>query len=247
MTVITIEADDLLTAWSLASDEIAKKSVDYIMVVTFGTAWNDTANSRTAVDQQADAVGAERPSSVASMLLPRGVRLSGAALQTAIDDGQRLLGRARRAGLRFSTWRHTYFERITGAWYNRSGNREVIKPNRLFEVVDKINRWGVDAKAALYIHTDLSSDTFRTRGNPCLQYLQFRLMSGNRLSLVALYRSHDYFNKALGNYIGLNDVASFVCRHTGRTLHTISVISLNPFCESVPALNAYRTSIGAHI
>jgi hypothetical protein len=219
--------------WRLAATAVASTAgASYITVVTCGADWNTSAANIRALDEAAASVGAERPSAVANMLLPRMVQLSTENAAEAIEVGLRALGRGRRRGLRFSTWTHTYFERLTGAWYNRLGQRSEIKSNRLLGTIQKLNQWGQNAEAAFYIHTDLNSDPFRPLGSPCLQYVQFRAHSGQRLSVVGLYRAHDYTNKFLGNVIGLQILGEFVAKHTGRTFDGVGVVSLHPFCTT---------------
>ena len=142
--------------------------------------------------------------------------------------GWSLFGRGRRRSLRFSGWRDTYFERLTGHRMDRALVLHEIKENRLRSVIEKINLWGKDIEAALYMHTDLPTDTLRTRGAPCLQYVQFRPFDGDQLELFALYRSHDYFNKVLGNMVGLQRMGKFVASETGRSFTRQTVFSIHP-------------------
>jgi hypothetical protein len=229
----SFHANSIVEGWRLAAAAVASPTgSSYITVVTCGTAWNSSIANIKALDAAAKSVNAEEPSGVANMLLPRIVQLSTENPTDAIELGLKTLGRARRGGLRFSTWTHTYFERIVGAWYDRFGARAVIKNNRLLGTIQKLNEWGKNAEAVFYIHTDLSSDPFKPLGSPCLQYVQFRAHAEKRLSIVGLYRAHDYTNKFLGNAIGLQILGEFVAGHTGRTFDGVGIVSLNPFCKT---------------
>jgi hypothetical protein len=166
------------------------------------------------------------------MLLPAAAKQSTANAAQSIEAGLRMLGRGRRKGLTFSGWGHTYFERLVGASYDRHGVKNTFGQNRLLGVITKLNAWGTNAEAVFYIHTNVPGDNFRKRGSPCLQYLQFRAHSGDRLSVVGLYRAHDYTNKFLGNALGIQQVAQFVARHTGKQYDGQTIISLNPFCDT---------------
>jgi hypothetical protein len=64
-----------------------------------------------------------------------------------------------------------------------------------------------DADIALY---QPSLDCGRTIGQPCLTHLSFKLHPDDRLSLTALYRSHFYMQKTLGNLLGLSQLMCFV-------------------------------------
>lgn len=235
---------DLISAWKDACDQIAnRKTVDYVLVTSFGTAWQGTNADRQAVDVAARSIGAELPSSVASMLLPKVVRTSTASASAAIEAGQKMMGRGRQMGLAYSGWRHTYFERLTGAWYDRKGNKESISQNRILKAIEKINEWGKNAEAVFYMHTNLDVDNFRPRGSPCLQYIQMRVYGTNLISVVGVYRAHDYVNKALGNFIGLNDLGNFVADRTGKTFTGVTVVSLHPFVERKSQANGYLAAV----
>lgn len=236
--------DDLVLAWKIACDQIAnQKTVDYVLVTSFGNTWDGSDEQRHALDKAALSVNADTPSSVASMLLPKAARISKQTAAEAIEAGQKLMGRGRRKGLSYSGWRHTYFERLTGAWINRKGNKETISQNRLLEAIGKINQWDRNAEAVFYIHTNIETDAFRPLGSPCLQYVQLRVYGDKYLSIVGLYRAHDYVHKALGNFVGLNDLGRFVADKTGRIFTGADVVSLRPFIDRKSQANEYLQAI----
>ena len=81
---------------------------------------------------------------------------------------------------------------------------------------------------------DPSADSSRIMGGPCLSHLSFKLTGDRRLMLTALYRSHYYIHRALGNLYGLAwlqffvarelsiETAELVCHSTMATLDTLS-------------------------
>jgi hypothetical protein len=69
-----------------------------------------------------------------------------------------------------------------------------------------------NADIALY---QPSSDCGRTIGQPCLTHLSFKLHPDDSLSLTALYRSHFYMQKTLGNLLGLSQLMCFVAEQVG--------------------------------
>jgi hypothetical protein len=223
-----VDEPNVLLAWQAASRLITDGSVSYVLTLSAGPDFDLTTSALNALDRKARAAGTESPSAVANMLCPRVVAEHQGTVAEAKMAGLRLLGRGRRRGQRFSQWRHTYFERLIGTFMPANGQESVLGKDKLSTLIAKLNSWHVDVQAALYIHNSMPADTFRTRGSPCLQYIQFRPYSGNRLDLVALYRSHDYSAKALGNLIGLQRLGQFVARHSGRHYGKTQVISLNP-------------------
>jgi hypothetical protein len=52
-------------------------------------------------------------------------------------------------------------------------------------------------------------------GQPCLVHLSFKLHTDRAVSLTAIYRSQYYVSKALGNFIGLGQLLSFVANESG--------------------------------
>lgn len=72
----------------------------------------------------------------------------------------------------------------------------------------------VDCFADLPIY-EATSDSTRTLSQPCLSHLSFRIKGGKFLMLTALYRSHYYVRKTLGNLLGLAQLQGFVAKETG--------------------------------
>jgi hypothetical protein len=64
---------------------------------------------------------------------------------------------------------------------------------------------------------DPVSDARRPRGGPCLSHVSFKIGAADTLYLTALYRSHSYIERALGNFLGLADLQAFVSDQTGLT------------------------------
>lgn len=58
---------------------------------------------------------------------------------------------------------------------------------------------------------DPASDRNLPIGGPCLAHVSFKLSPEKKLITTAMYRSHFYIERALGNFIGLAQLQSFVC------------------------------------
>jgi len=69
----------------------------------------------------------------------------------------------------------------------------------------------VDCFADLPLY-DAPSDSTRTLSQPCLSHLSFRIRNRDSLMLTALYRSHYYVQKTLGNLLGLAQLQGFVAK-----------------------------------
>lgn len=59
------------------------------------------------------------------------------------------------------------------------------------------------------------SDKGYQMGGPCLSHISFKLKSDKTLILTALYRSHYYLERALGNFYGLALLQDFVAKEAG--------------------------------
>lgn len=93
--------------------------------------------------------------------------------------------------------------------------------NQLESVVRGLSGWGKNHKAAFVIHLSSSeTDSPRPLGAPCLQFCEF-LRQGEKLSLLAVYRSHDYYLKALGNFVGLARLLQYVAQRAGLPVGSI--------------------------
>lgn len=72
-------------------------------------------------------------------------------------------------------------------------------------------------------------DAGRVSNSPCLSHLSFKLGASNDLHLTAMYRSHYYCSKALGNLIGLARLQDFVA--TQAELETGSLTCISTFAN----------------
>lgn len=65
-------------------------------------------------------------------------------------------------------------------------------------------------------------------GMPCLSHLSFKRVAiedGYAVDLTAIYRSHHYCARALGNLIGLGQLLSFVATESGLSVGSLSCLS----------------------
>jgi hypothetical protein len=60
-----------------------------------------------------------------------------------------------------------------------------------------------------------ANDQKQTLGLPCLSHISLKITRERRLNLTALYRSHYYVERALGNLLGLARLQDFICQQTG--------------------------------
>jgi len=112
----------------------------------------------------------------------------------------------------------TYFQRMLT--FGEGGK------NQLLKTIDCMNDWKAKPRAAFGLHlSGAHLDNPRPLGAPCWQYGQFIRTDDSVLSLSVMYRSHDYFQKALGNFLGLSRLLCFVCHHTKQSAGTLTCLS----------------------
>jgi thymidylate synthase len=113
-----------------------------------------------------------------------------------------------------------------GCYFQRLISFGPNSENQLNKILTGLSHWRARPRAAFVLHlssTDL--DNPRPLGAPCWQYAQFIRNGDDVLSLVAVYRSHDYFQKALGNFVGLTRLLRFVCQHSNMTPGSLTCLS----------------------
>lgn len=121
-----------------------------------------------------------------------------------------------------------------GTYFLRMTSFGVKRVNQLDDAIEGIRSWTRNHKAAMVIHTS-SAETDSVRkhtGNPCLQYIELLCPDAKTISLMAVYRNHDYFGKVLGNFIGLGQLLSFICQETGRNPGPLVCHSAHAYAES---------------
>lgn len=132
--------------------------------------------------------------------------------------------------LRAAKWKRnrsawgTYFQRLTA--FPPGG------VNQLERVIEKLNTWSVRNTTGLVFHLSSSSvDAPRTRGGPCWHYGQVIWHADNSLDLAVVYRNHDFFNKALGNFVGLGQLLAFIAKESGKTAGRLCCHSMHAYSD----------------
>jgi hypothetical protein len=152
--------------------------------------------------------GADNSADVANTLFPQAIYGRSVARDTFYARYLAVHDRAKSMRPGQQAW-GTYFERLI-----RFPNSDV---NQLERAITKINTWPQRSTTGLVFH--LSSPTVdapRTRGGPCWHFAEILWNANETLDLVVIYRNHDFFNKVLGNFVGLGRLLAFICDATGK-------------------------------
>ncbi len=173
---------------------------------------------------------------VASTIFPQGL-YARHGRPAFYQEYQRLMARAKRPG----SW-GLYFDRMT-----RRVAPDGVVVNPLEEVIKKlkaaVKRRAIyqstyelspsDPAQDIVCHDDdgaelATYDPINRKmlyGGPCLSHLSFKITDGHVLDLTAIYRSHHYCERALGNLLGLGRLQKFVAQLAGLDLGTLTCIS----------------------
>ncbi|WP_426668744.1 thymidylate synthase [Mucilaginibacter sp. McL0603] len=105
----------------------------------------------------------------------------------------------------------TYFERLIEF---PNSNRLGTTQNQLENAITALNG-NSNSKHYITFHLTAANieSNIRPIGAPCWQFGEIS-KNNNSLDLIAVYRNHDYFHKAFGNYIGLSKLLQYICEQT---------------------------------
>jgi hypothetical protein len=201
--LVHICADTPVVAWAEAIDVLRNHSPQFGMRVEIRKPSAATSAQYSALDPANFSNGAKSIKDVATTIFPR-------------FDGRPKETRAaffKRNAPIYARWRArapqswgTYYERLTS--YGPS------RVNQVERSIAALNGWARQQKAALVLHlSGPELDKPKAQGQPCWQFGEFLREDVESLSLLAVYRSHHYFLKALGNFWGLARLMQFVADH----------------------------------
>ena len=123
----------------------------------------------------------------------------------------------------------TYFRRMTN-YEGRDGN-----VNQLGKIISAIRNRKKLSKAAYTIVIQYpGGETVRPLGGPCLNYLAVQAEPAQAdqpmiLGLLAIYRNHDFLERAYGNYWGLCNLIEFLAEEVGATPGPLTCISSHAY------------------
>jgi len=198
------ERGNCVEAWSAVSHHLlVNKHVDtnVVVVITdplhFENAWLTRFNPR-AIKAKGDQIR-----DVINTVFPGKTRQNSADRHAFYARYKKAHRRGKKKG-----W-GTYFLRLI-----QFGEQE---ENQLDNAIQVLSTWKNNPHAAVTFHlSSPETDSLRPRGGPCWHYAEVLCPDKDSAELVAVYRNHDYFNKALGNFIALSRLLRFIGQETNR-------------------------------
>jgi hypothetical protein len=165
-------------------------------------------------------VGADdRLSVVAKVLFPPCPPRANETRAEYYERWRKVLKRSRKSRKLRRGWGSTYFERLTS--FNGS-------ENQVERAIHALSTWP-RMEAAIVAHLSSPSiDGLRTRGSPCLQFIELLWAEDHTIDL----------NKTLGNFIGLGRLLSFIGNQTGKLPGKVVCHSVRAYCDKPSKLRA---------
>jgi len=180
------------------------------------------------IESFAKAHGLLGPKHVAYTIFPHRLyqgKGSAAALFTAYN---------RPGGLfdRIKTGWGTYFRRMT----SYGGSSGTV--NQLGKIIAAIRGRSTLSRAAYtVVIQNPGGETVRPMGGPCLNYIAVQAEPGKAgqpltLGLLAVYRNHDFLERAYGNYWGLCNLLVFLAKEVDGTPGPLTCVSSHAYVEA---------------
>jgi thymidylate synthase len=168
------------------------------------------------------------PKHVAYTIFPHGLyrnKGNATALFTAYNRSRGLFERLHRLKPGWGT----YFRRMT----HYEGTKGTV--NQLDNIITAVrNRENLSRAAYTIVIQRPGGETVRPVGGPCLNYIAVQAKSGQSgqpliLGLLAVYRNHDFLERAYGNYWGLCNLLMFLAQEVGGTPGPLTCLSSHAY------------------
>jgi thymidylate synthase len=124
----------------------------------------------------------------------------------------------------------TYFARMI----NYERDNKIV--NQLENIINAINDRDNTSKAAFTIIIEKpGGETIRPIGAPCLNFIavQMEHINNNKyISLLCVYRNHDFLSRTYGNYWGLCNLLNFLAKESNSKIGGLTCISSHAYVPS---------------
>lgn len=218
-----IEASNCLDAWRQVADELIVSKEIYNLIVEIENPAE--INEEWLRDFNPKQFGGDNLSTVINTIFPRSIVKRYEDRNLLYQIYPEILQRGKKIFKTNHGW-GTYFQRLTSF-----GNKNV---NQLEEVIQALANHLAVYKTPYVIHISSSEydSISQVMGKPCLQYIQIIRPTSTLIDLVAIYRNHDFFNKAFGNYVALSMLLSYICKESNKEVGKIICHSVHAYYDS---------------
>lgn len=186
-----------------------------------------------AVHQQlcdfSENIGILGPKHVAYTIFPHGLRRKDQQAEKLYHAYNRKRGLYERLVRRSANPWGTYFRRMT---HYESPSGPV---NQLKNILDAVQSDAMTYTGAFsMIIQEPGGEMMRRRGGPCLNYVAVQRERGDPsvLGLLCVYRSHDFLERAYGNYWGLCNLLAFMAEETDSQPGPLTCVASRAFVSA---------------
>lgn len=225
---VTIVEDSFQHAWL----EVVKRLIlsqwdirNLMVQIRNPVLFDETTNNR--VDAFTRSNGLLRPKHVAYTIFPQGLYRDGHDANHVFQSYNRRNGLYERLHKRTKDW-GTYFRRMTCY----EGKKKVFV-NQLGNIIEAFHdRKNVSKAAYTLVIQHPGGETIRPLGGPCLNYLAVQAdPEPFTVGLLAVYRNHDFLERAYGNYWGLCNLIGFIANEVGAATGPLTCVSSHAYVD----------------
>lgn len=227
--VVLVSGGNAIEAWQAGAHHLANVGEVFNLVTVVERPADLERDWFRLYDPRNIKGGVQRLSDVTTTIFPFKLARRGYTRAALFSRYMDVHGRAKKI--------HNGTKRSWGTYFERMISFGQTHVNQLELSIGSIRSWTKNHKAALVIHTS-SAETDSVKkllGNPCLQYVELLCPDANTITMLAVYRNHDFFEKVLGNFIGLGQLLKFICDETGRTPGQLVCHSAHAYFQSTKA------------
>lgn len=220
-----IPGTDCLTAWQAASNYIVQHGPQNNLLLTIDSPCNFANLATWIIDRNPKSINpsADNIRHVINTIFPYRIASYIPNRHNLYQKYKTIYSKSRNRG-----W-GTYFQRLIS--FDNHFNSNGL--NQLEGAINALNG-GSHQRSYIVFHLSARNldSNVRPMGAPCWHFGEITINDDSSINLIAVYRNHDYFNKAFGNFIGLAKLLEFICRETGRTPGQLIIHSIKAYNAS---------------
>lgn len=222
---IVICEESFQVAWRKVCDELSKTNWElWDVVVEIGNPLFINMDYDKLITEFAKEHSLIKPRDVAYTIFPYGFYYLNRNPEKFYKNYWRFFKHTRKS--EHSGW-GTYFERmIRYPW----GEQEVDQLGKIIKSIKGSER--ILRAAYTMIIPKPGPENTKLRGAPCLNYIAVRTepsSTGRIINLLAVYRNHDFLERAYGNYLGLCKLLEYIVSETGSNIGKVTCMSSHAF------------------
>lgn len=238
---VAIGAETLTDAWLADFEYLQSHGEQLNLVTTITRPTSDLADQRVIeeLDKWLLRKGCQRVETVANTIFPSACRQGTSDRQVFYN---RYLGLLPRLQKQKKNKLGTYFGRLV-QYPATADVRNGATLNQIETLIEKLEKQlqtpgpkRFTYQAQIFVP---GRDEKATMSFPCLSFISFQL-DNRQLCLTAMYRNHFYFERALGNFVGLANLQQFVAESVGLEVGSLTIHACHAEIDRIGKKDADR-------